>query len=294
MLTAVDQQLKIVPYEPIHRDAFRQLNQAWINRYFRLEEADNRALNDPEGYILNKGGFIFMALWEGEVVGACALIKVNQRVFELAKMAVTDKVQGKGIGYALGKACIDKARELGIKKVELLSNTLLKPAIHLYTKLGFKEVPLPATDYERADIKMEIHLQDLVKAVMIIADDLPAGLAINTGAVLGASLGNKLPYMIAEDLQDASGGLHTGLTWIPLPMLKANRQVIQGICTEAKQLGGLLVIDLSEVAQTARSYENYKASLEALSEKEISYSGIAIYGDKTTINRLTRKLELYK
>ncbi|AXY75814.1 GNAT family N-acetyltransferase [Paraflavitalea soli] len=294
MLTAVDQQLKIVPYEPAHREAFRQLNQAWITRYFRLEEADNRALNDPEGYILNKGGFIFMALWEGAVVGACALIKVNQRVFELAKMAVSETVQGKGIGYALGKACIDKAKELGIKKVELLSNTRLQPAIHLYKKLGFIEVPLPPTEYERADIKMEIHLQDLMKAVMIIASDLPAGLAINTAAVLGASLGNKLPYMIAEDLQNASGGRHAGLTWIPLPMLKATREDIKRICGEAKQQGGLLVIDLSEVAQTARSYETYKASLEGLEEAEINYSGIAVYGDKTTINRLTRKLELYK
>lgn len=158
MFTAVDQQLKIVPYESAHRDAFRELNQAWITRYFRLEEADNRALDDPEGYILAKGGFIFMALWEGEVVGACALIRINQRVFELAKMAVADKVQGKGIGYALGKACIDKAKSLGIQKVELLSNTKLQPAIHLYQKLGFVEVPLPATEYERANIKMEIDL----------------------------------------------------------------------------------------------------------------------------------------
>lgn len=158
MLTTVDQQLKIVPYEAAHREAFRQLNQAWITRYFRLEEADNRALNDPEGYIINKGGYIFMALWEGVVVGTCALIKIDESVFELAKMAVTDTVQGKGIGYELGKACIDKARELGSKKVELLSNTRLQPAIHLYTKLGFKEVPLPETEYERADIKMEIAL----------------------------------------------------------------------------------------------------------------------------------------
>lgn len=158
MLTAVDQQLKIVPYEPAHREAFRQLNEAWITRYFRLEEADLRSLNDPEGYILKKGGYIFIAIWEGEVVGACALIKVDQHVFELAKMAVSDKVQGKGIGYALGKACIDKARELGIEKVELLSNTLLQPAISLYRKLGFVEVPLPPTEYERANIKMEISL----------------------------------------------------------------------------------------------------------------------------------------
>jgi GNAT superfamily N-acetyltransferase len=148
--------LQIVPYDKPHRDKFRQLNEAWISRYFKLEEPDRRALNDPEGYIIDKGGFIFMALYDGNVAGACALIKIDEEVVELAKMAVDDNVQGKGIGYALGKACIDKAREMGFEKIELLSNTKLKPAIHLYRKLGFVEVPLPPTEYERADIKMEI------------------------------------------------------------------------------------------------------------------------------------------
>jgi GNAT superfamily N-acetyltransferase len=148
--------LQIVPYDKPHRDKFRQLNEAWISRYFKLEEPDRRALNDPEGYIIDKGGFIFMALYDGNVAGACALIKIDDEVVELAKMAVDDSVQGKGIGFALGKACIDKAREMGFEKIELLSNTKLSPAIHLYRKLGFVEVPLPTTEYERADIKMEI------------------------------------------------------------------------------------------------------------------------------------------
>lgn len=293
MFTAIDQQLEIVPYEAAHREFFRQFNETWITRYFRLEEADLRALNDPEGYILAKGGFIFMALWEGELVGTCALLKVNQRVFEMAKMAVTDKAQGKGIGYALGKACIDKAKEVGIQKVELLSNTLLQPAINLYRKLGFKEVPLPPTEYERANIKMEMMLQDMQKSVMIIADDLPTGLAINTAAVLGATMGNKLPYMIGEDIADASGQQHAGLTWIPLPMLKANREVIQRIHAEAQQ-EGLLVVGFSEPAQAARTYETYKAALEALPAEAIQYTGIAVYGDKAVITRLTKKLGLYK
>ena len=293
MLTAIDQQLEIVPYEAAHRETFRQLNEAWITRYFRLEEADLRALNDPEGYILAKGGFIFIALWEGEPVGACALIKVDQRVFELAKMAVSDKIQGKGIGYALGKACIDKAKQLGIQKVELLSNTLLQPAINLYRKLGFKEVPLPPTDYERANIKMEMMLQDTMKSVMIIAGDLPAGLAINTAAVLGVTMGNKLPYMIGEDLSDASGQQHAGLTWIPLPMLKATREEIQRIHAEARQ-EGLLVVGFSEPAQAARTYETYKSALETLPADAINYTGIAIYGDKAVVTRLTKKLGLYK
>lgn len=152
------QPVQIVSYSAEYRNAFRSLNQAWINRYFRVEAADNKALDDPEGYIINKGGYIFMAIYDGNPVGTCALIKISEEEYELAKMAVDDRVQGKGIGYLLGQACLDKARVLGAAKVMLLSNTVLKPAIHLYGKLGFKEVPLPATEYERADIKMEVVL----------------------------------------------------------------------------------------------------------------------------------------
>jgi GNAT superfamily N-acetyltransferase len=150
--------VQIIPYQSRHREKFRLLNEAWISRYFKLEEPDRRALSDPEGYILDKGGYIFMAENDNEIVGACALIKIDNEVVELAKMAVDDNAQGKGIGFALGKACIEKAKEAGFKKIELLSNTLLQPAIILYKKLGFTEVPLPLTDYERANIKMEMEL----------------------------------------------------------------------------------------------------------------------------------------
>ena len=150
-----EQPFQIVPYSPVYREAFRDLNHEWITRYFVLEEADNNMLDDPEGYILNPGGYIFMAVLKDEPVGTAALIKNPDGSFELAKMAVTDKAQGLKIGYALGAAALQKARELNAPRVELLSNRKLEPAINLYRKLGFEEVPVPKNYYARAEIKME-------------------------------------------------------------------------------------------------------------------------------------------
>jgi GNAT superfamily N-acetyltransferase len=99
-----------------------------------------------------------MALWNNEVVGTAALIKNPDNSFELAKMAVTERAKGMKIGYYLGLKALEKAREVKADRVELLSNRILKPALGLYEKLGFVEVPLPANDYKRADIKMEIKL----------------------------------------------------------------------------------------------------------------------------------------
>jgi len=148
----------IVSYQPQYREAFRDLNVEWISKYFEMEEADYKALDNAESYILNKGGKILVALYDNEPVGVCALIKMNhpEYDFEMAKMAVSPKVQGKNIGYLLGKAIIDSAREMGAKKIYLESNTILKPAINLYYKLGFEKVFGLETPYKRCNIQMEL------------------------------------------------------------------------------------------------------------------------------------------
>ncbi|QHL89440.1 GNAT family N-acetyltransferase [Nibribacter ruber] len=148
----------IIDYTPAHAASFKDLNQAWIERYFEMEELDHKSLGNPDGYIIQKGGHILMAEYNGEIVGTCALIKMENDTFELAKMAVTDKAQGLKIGRKLGEAAIQKARELGAKTLMLVSNRKLETAIHLYHRLGFVEVPLEGQDYKRADIKMEMPL----------------------------------------------------------------------------------------------------------------------------------------
>jgi GNAT superfamily N-acetyltransferase len=150
--------VEIVDFTPAHLQAFHDLNEEWITKYFRMEESDYKALDHPQEYILDKGGHIFMAIYNGEAMGTCALIAMDDGGFELAKMAVSPFFRGSGIGYLLGKACIDKARALGATRVYLGSNTTLKPALSLYRKLGFREVVGLPSPYERANIHMELIL----------------------------------------------------------------------------------------------------------------------------------------
>jgi len=152
------EQVQIVDYTPSMQPAFRSLNEEWITKYFRMEESDYKALDHPKEYILDKGGHIFMALYKGEPVGACAIIPMDDGGFELAKMAVSPRAQGLGIGFLIGQACIDKSRQLGARRVYLESNTTLKPAINLYHKLGFRKVAGPPSPYERCNIQMELVL----------------------------------------------------------------------------------------------------------------------------------------
>lgn len=148
----------IKDYTEQYQPDFKRLNVAWIETYFQLEEKDLQTLNNPQTYIINQGGHILVALYQGEVVGTCALLKIDEATYELAKMAVGPKAQGKGIGWLLGKASIRKAKDLGASKVFLESNTVLQPAINLYRKLGFQKVTGIPSPYKRSNIQMELSL----------------------------------------------------------------------------------------------------------------------------------------
>ncbi len=144
--------VEIVTYRPKYAEAFRSLNYAWI------EEFDKIILEDPEGQIIEKGGEILVALLDENPVGVCALIKANDELFELAKMAVSNEVRGKKIGWKLGVGIVEKAKEFGAKKLFLETNSKLGPAIGLYQKLGFKNSCDDEAVYDRCNIKMELEL----------------------------------------------------------------------------------------------------------------------------------------
>jgi len=153
--------VKIVSYKAKYQAAFKELNKEWISTYFKMEEADYKALDNPKKYIMDNGGDILVALYNDVPVGVCALIKMNDHKydFELAKMAVSPKVQGMSIGWLLGQAIIEKAKTLGASSIYLESNTILKPAINLYYKLGFQKIAGHPTPYERCNIQMELILK---------------------------------------------------------------------------------------------------------------------------------------
>jgi GNAT superfamily N-acetyltransferase len=285
--------IAIIPYTSVHLPYFKALNEQWINMWFTLEEKDKRMLDDPQGYVLDGGGYIFIALYNEEVVGTCALLKIDELTFELAKMAVAPTFRGKGIGYALGLHCVDFAKRTAIRKIELLSNTVLTPAITLYKKLGFVEVALPTTDYKRANIKMELDLQALMKISVVVTDDLPGGLAINAAALVTATLGHHLKHLIGNKVKDGSGSEHPGLTWLPVAILKADKTTLQTLRSKATDRD-LLVIDVPEPAQRTRTYEDFTKLMLARETDNLFYLAVGLYGDKTKVVELTKNLALYK
>lgn len=140
-----------------HLNDFINLNEEWILKYFSIEETDLELASNPYKVIENNG-FIFSLVIEHEVVGVCALFNEGQGVYELARMAVAPKYQGRGFGNDLMNACISKAQKINAKKVYLVSNTKLEAAINLYKKFGFVAIQKGQHPvYSRANIIMQLN-----------------------------------------------------------------------------------------------------------------------------------------
>ncbi len=154
--------IEVIPYDSSLKKHFRDLNYGWITKYFELEGLDEQIINNPDEEILDKGGKIIFAKLEGKIVGTCALIKIDDTTYELAKMAVDEAYQGRKVGKKLGLHCINLAKELGAKKIILESNKKLRPAINLYQNLGFVPVCIDhhKSIYQRANISMQLELND--------------------------------------------------------------------------------------------------------------------------------------
>ncbi|MGC4099917.1 GNAT family N-acetyltransferase [Ferruginibacter sp.] len=150
--------INIIDYKTVYQPDFYRLNIAWLDKYHLTESHDLQILNDPEGTIVANGGYIWLAMEDDVVVGTAAIIKESDGAYELAKMAVDDAYQGRGISKLLIEKCIEKAKEVGATKLELFSNSQLTTALELYKKYGFHHVDVTGSPFETADVKMEMAL----------------------------------------------------------------------------------------------------------------------------------------
>lgn len=150
--------ISILAFEPRHAEAFAALNIAWVERFFTVEAKDREQLHDAKARILDKGGAILIAEDEtGDAVGCVALVPHGEGEVELAKMAVAESAQGRGVGRRLMEAALEQAREMGCRSVYLESNHVLVPAITLYERSGFRHLAAgerPISPYARCDVYM--------------------------------------------------------------------------------------------------------------------------------------------
>ena len=149
----------ILRYTPKYKGQFKSLNLEWLRKYFAVEPEDEKILSNPEN-IVDNGGEIFFASLKGSIIGTCAVIKISDEEYEMAKMAVTEKARGKQAGKKLALAAIGFAYSKGAGRLTLETNQKLTAAVCLYESLGFEYVQREQeSKFKRTTVKMRLELK---------------------------------------------------------------------------------------------------------------------------------------
>ena len=135
-----------------------------------------------------------------------------------------------------------------------------------------------------------------MKCVMVLDGALPLGVISNTSAILGASMGKIIPQVIGEDTADGCGRIHRGIVTLPIAMLKGSKESLRLLRERlySEEFSDTVVVDFSDAAQRCNVYDEYIKRCGALATQEHTYLGIAIYGEKRKINKLTGALPLLR
>lgn len=152
--------LTILPWSAERAIAFHDINAEWITSMFALEDNDRLLLENPQTLIIDKGGEILFVQAHGlGIVGTCALMPAkDDGVFELTKMGVLENARGLKAGEFLLVAMMERAHQMNVKTLFLLTNKKCEAAVHLYEKLGFVHdaqiMETYGARYERCDVAM--------------------------------------------------------------------------------------------------------------------------------------------
>ena len=134
------------------------------------------------------------------------------------------------------------------------------------------------------------------KCVIVVDENLPLGIIANTAAILGITMGMKMPDVVGNDVLDLEGNAHMGIIQFPVPILKGNTDILKKLRTRLfePQFSELTVVDFSDLAQGCKTYNEFIGKMANTSESRLNYIGIAVCGNKKQINKLTGSMPLLR
>ncbi len=134
------------------------------------------------------------------------------------------------------------------------------------------------------------------KCVMVIDESLPMGIAANTAAILGITLGKRRPETVGADVADEDGHRHLGIIEFPVPILRGTASGIKQLRERLYQpdYQELTVVDFSDLAQGCKTYDEFTEKMGRVPEDALQYLGVAVCGPKKKVNQLTGSLPLLR
>ena len=106
----------------------------------------------PEGRLL-------LVECEGQLAACVALHKLEPGICEMKRLYLRPQFRGKGLGRALAERIIAEARQIGYRRMRLDTvEPVMKDAVAMYRKLGFKEIAAYCANPIAGALYMELEL----------------------------------------------------------------------------------------------------------------------------------------
>jgi ribosomal protein S18 acetylase RimI-like enzyme len=87
-------------------------------------------------------GRLLLAKYDGQLAGCVALHQIEDGICEMKRLYVRPQARGKRLGRALADYLIAEARQIGYRKMRLDTvEPVMKEAVAMYRRLGFREIP---------------------------------------------------------------------------------------------------------------------------------------------------------
>ena len=104
----------------------------------------DEALDRLSDFYDRPGREYYVLLKDGAVAGGIGLAELEGACCELQKLYLAEQAQGHGLGYEMIRMIEDRARALGYREIYLETHTNLAAAIHVYERMGYRQIPRPA------------------------------------------------------------------------------------------------------------------------------------------------------
>jgi putative acetyltransferase len=134
-------QFTLRPASNVDRDAVANLVFSILTEYGLTPEPNgiDSDLMDIDGTYQATGGmFEVLVDGTGQLVGTVGLFPVSPSICELRKMYLSRSARGQGLGRQLLEHALARATALGFTRMELETASVLREAIMLYERYGFR------------------------------------------------------------------------------------------------------------------------------------------------------------
>jgi putative acetyltransferase len=139
------------------RELFQEYAQSLgVNLCFQNFEQELAGL---PGHYAPPEGRLLLAEYEGLLAGCVALHKWESGICEMKRLYLRPAFRGKGFGRGLASAIIAEARNIGYQRMRLDTiEPIMKDAVEMYRKLGFREIEPYRTNPIAGAMYMELQL----------------------------------------------------------------------------------------------------------------------------------------